>query len=356
MTSEANFEVIKQRSKLLKQPAAAFGVIFITLLAAAGCSDFKKPEIQVLYGSTMGTSYSVRVLATQSEAQSLKSGIDYVLEDINQSMSTYIEDSELNKLNNSFSTDWYEVTDGLFNVLELAQQVSEQTNGAFDITVAPLVDIWGFGPQARREQIPHPIELSSILSGTGFEAIELDSNKSSVRKTEPRRLDLSAIAKGYGVDLIADYLDAQSVQSYLIEVGGEMRLKGLKPGDQSWRIAVETPDSGAREVYKIIELTDAALATSGDYRNYFEVDGVRYSHTIDPATGYPISHNLVSVTVITEQCAMADAYATGMMVMGVEKSLTLAEQQGLAVFLIEKHNGEFVEHSSSAFKELIGEI
>lgn len=327
----------------------------MAVLFLGGCSFNEAPTVQHYYGRALGTSYNVRFVGVEGDVRSLQSGTDAALEDVNQSMSTYLDDSELNQFNDSVGSDWVSVSTPLGEVLAISQKVSEKSNGAFDITVGPLVDLWGFGPKARREQVPDARLLQAVLTDVGYQGIELVSDESGyrVRKLKPRRVDLSAVAKGYSVDKIADYLKGQGYNDFLVEVGGEMRLSGFKPGNQPWNVAIETPESGARGVYKIIPLSGVAIATSGDYRNYFEVDGMRYSHTIDPANGYPIRHHLASVTVITASSGEADAWATAMMVMGVEKAMAVAEKEHLAVLMIEKSGADFVEYTSSAFDQLV---
>lgn len=328
---------------------ATKAAILMAAFTLTGCFFTEEIKVQHFFGRALGTSYNVRFVGTELEVRKYQSGVDKVLEEINESMSTYLPDSELNQFNDHIGTDWFEISEQLGDVLQLSHQISELSGGAFDVTVGPLVDLWGFGPEARREQIPEPQVLNAVFSEIGYTELQLSENASKVKKLRPRRIDLSAIAKGYSVDKIADYLSGQGVDNFLIEVGGEMRLKGVKPGNEKWRVAIETPESGARGIFKILPITDVAIATSGDYRNYFEIDGVRYSHTIDPSTGYPIKHNLASITVITTDCASADAWATAMMVMGTKRSLELAEQLNLAIFLIEKSGNEFIEYSSSAY-------
>ena len=330
---------------------AVFIVFACSILA--GCSNTDKASVQTFYGATMGTSYSVKFVGVKSQIKGLQNGVDDRLVDINDAMSTYIDDSELNRFNEDFQSDWFDASPPLKEVVSMALEVSEQSQGAFDITVGPLVDLWGFGPMDRPEEVPNNDILSAVFRDVGYQAVVVGDQ--GLKKSEPRRLDLAAIAKGYGVDVIAEYLQSQGVDNFLVEIGGEMRLGGVKPGDKIWQIAVETPATSQRDAFKIMPLTNAGVATSGDYRNYFEVEGVRYSHTIDPATGYPITHNLASATVVHESCAMADAWATAMMVMGVEKSLAVAEAQDLAVYLIEKTDAGFVEHKSSAFLQRVEE-
>lgn len=326
--------------------------MLMAVLVLIGCTSENSLQVQLFSGRALGTSYNVRFVGNESQKSGLQKGSDRILNQINKSMSTYLPHSELNQLNEFNGSDWVSISEDFSNVIQISQNISHLSGGAFDITVGPLVDLWGFGPKGRREMIPEAAELSRIQTEIGYQALTLSEDNKSIRKLRPRQLDLSAVAKGYAVDKIADYLTSKGIESYLVEVGGEMRLKGTKPNGDKWNIAIETPDSSARGVYKVIPITDVAIATSGDYRNYFEQDGVRYSHTLDPDTGYPITHSLASVTVFTEKCADADAWATAISVLGVQPALALAEQDNLAILLIEKSGEDFIEHTSSAYKQL----
>jgi len=327
--------------------------MLMAALLLTGCFSDKSQQVSLFSGRALGTSYNVRFVGAASQVSSLQKGTDRVLNAINQSMSTYLPRSELSQLNENIGSDWIPISDDLSNVIQVSQYVSQLSNGAFDITVGPLVDLWGFGPQGRREIVPDSKQLEAVFSQIGYESLLLSEDKTRIKKLAPRQLDLSAVAKGYAVDKIAEYLDLKGVDNYLVEVGGEMRLKGFKPNGDVWKIAIETPAAGARGVYKVIPITNVAIATSGDYRNYFEQEGVRYSHTLDPDTGYPITHNLASVTVIADSCATADAWATALNVLGVQPALELAEKHRLAILLIENNGDEFIEHSSSAYKQLV---
>jgi thiamine biosynthesis lipoprotein len=235
----------------------------------------------------------------------------------------------------------------LFDIMVLATEVSWLSNGAFDITVAPLVDLWGFGP-AKHDGKPSDAAIAEALARVGFDQIELDLLDKKVLKRKDLRIDLSAIAKGYGVDVVALWLESLGTKDYLVEIGGEMRVAGLSPRGDQWRIGVENPDVANSDTIPI-RLGNIGVATSGDYRNYFEEDGVRYSHTIDPTSGRPITHNLASVTVLDASCGFADAMATAFSVMGGDKTLKLAEQLQIPVYIIEKGEAGFVRRYSSAF-------
>jgi len=239
----------------------------------------------------------------------------------------------------------------LLDVLLEARRIGELTEGAFDVTVGPLVNLWGFGPQMGEDDIPPEAEISAAWERVGFELVELREDPPALRKARGDVLiDLSAIAKGYAVDQIVRLLTDANVLNYLVEIGGELRGEGLNEQGEPWRIAIERPVPGERSVQRIVGLRDAGLATSGDYRNFFEVDGQRYAHVIDPATGRPVIHQLASVTVLADTTMSADGLATGLMVLGPERALALAREQSLAVHLIEIDGDDFRERTSPAFE------
>ncbi len=304
----------------------------------------------------MGTSYSVVItrLPENSSEQAIREGIESLLEEVNQQMSTYRPDSELSQINQSEARVWLDVSPELFDIIRQAILISQQTNAAFDITVGPLVNLWGFGPaEGLPTGRPTDEAVESARALVGYQHIELDLINRRLRK--PFRglyIDLSAIAKGHGVDVIANYLDTLGIRDYLVEIGGELRGKGISPRGDSWRVAVERPESGQRQVYKVLNVSNIAIATSGDYRNYYEYDGTRYSHTIDPRTGMPVVHALASVTVLSREAAIADAWATALMVLGERAGYELAEEKGLAAYFLYKKGDEFLPLETTAFKRL----
>ena len=287
----------------------------------------------------MGTTYSVQLVDPPQtvEPAALQDRVDDVLADINASMSTYDAGSELSRFNASSSTDWYGVSAELAGVVAAAQAVSEASGGSFDITVGPLVNLWGFGPGEGSGVPPSPEQVSAAKLRTGYGKLHVRLSPPALRKSDPDLyVDLSAIAKGYGVDRVAALLDAAGIENYLVEIGGELRARGLNVRREPWRIAVERPDPAGRTVQQVVALTDAAMATSGDYRNFFEAGGTRYSHTIDPATGRPVTHDLASVTVVGADAMHADAHATALLVMGVDRGQTFARTSGLAALFISR--------------------
>lgn len=324
-------------------------VALASLLLLAGC---EQPPQQVhLSGPTMGTSYNIKYIQQDGlpSSDELHKEIDRLLEEVNDQMSTYRQDSELSRFNQYQGTDAFEVSTQTATVVKEAMRLSTLTEGALDVTVGPLVNLWGFGPEARPEVVPTDAELADRKANTGIHHLTVNGN--SLSKDLPHLyVDLSTIAKGWGVDVVANYIESQGIHNYMVEVGGEIRLKGLNRDNVPWRIAVEKPTVDERSIQEIIEPGDMAIATSGDYRNYFERDGVRYSHIINPQTGRPIHNRVVSVTVLDKSCMTADGLATGLMVLGDEKGIEIAEQNHIPVFMIVKTDDGFKEIASSAFK------
>ena len=255
-----------------------------------------------------------------------KTQIEGRLFQINQQMSTYLLHSEISRLNGGDVGTWYDVSPEFIRVYDLAKDIHRQTGGAFEPTLGELVNLWGFGPKGRVTKVPNDLDLQDALRNMGFQKI-ISADGKRLQKTNAKvYLDFSAIAKGFAVDYLAEYLDYLGIQNYLVEVGGEVRTKGLKKSGHPWKIGIEMPSMG-RSVMKVVAPNGRAVATSGDYRNYFESEGQRYSHILDPRTGRPIKHRLASVSVLAETCAEADAYATAFMVMGLEASKEFLQNQ-----------------------------
>lgn len=326
--------------------------VMLVLAALAGCSFEPEEKIWEISGGIFGTQYHINVVLTDDREtlEDLSQGIAQTLESVDAAMSTWREDSELSQFNQlPDQSAWVPVSAELFEVLEVAQTVADQSGGAFDITIGPVVNLWGFGPEARPEQVPEDGELRKRLLQTGFRFLELDAERQAIRAERPQYLDLSGIAKGYGVDAVARYLEQQGVTRYLVEIGGEVRVNGRKPDGSAWRLAVEQPVEQARQVSRVIAMDRNGMATSGDYRNYYESNGKRYSHTIDPATGRPVGHRLASVTVIANSSMMADAWATAFTVIGYEEGYRLALQKNMAVYFIVREGEGFKTYHTPAF-------
>lgn len=318
------------------------------LVLIAGCE--KQPEAHRFRGPIFGTGYHV-TLYTDSrdfDREAIDAGILAELERVDELMSTYRDDSELSRLNRAPLGVPLFVSPATAEVLAEALRIARLSEGAFDVTVGPAVNLWGFGPQERPDKVPDDKALAKALARIDFQALHLDNGQ--LTKSKPVYIDLSGIAKGYATDQVADYLEAQGVENYLVEVGGEVRTHGEKPDGSPWRVAVEKPISTERSVQRVVDLGNAAVATSGDYRNYFESDGVRYSHTIDPRTGRPIDNRVASVTVIAERSATADALATAFTVMGANAGLEMAEHENIAVYFIVRTDEGFETLMSPAFE------
>lgn len=325
------------------------------VLCLTGCSVDEAPV--KLGGATMGTTWSVTYIETGGapEPEVVHDGIGTILAGINASMSTYQPDSEISQFNALPVDASTSPSKPFLRVLETAMGVGGLTGGAYDITVGPLVDLWGFGSTGSITAPPGAAEISRALAAVGQGYLSVDSATGKVTKRKNVALDFSSLAKGYAVDQVAQYLQDNGITRYLVEVGGEMALAGNSPRGDLWQIAIEKPDPAARSVAAALRLTDAAVATSGDYRNFFEVNGKRLSHAIDPRTGYPVDHELVSVTVVHRVAMEADAWATAFIVLGLDATLALAEAQGLAVYCIAERDGEFVHRHSTAMASYIAQ-
>ncbi|WP_186774982.1 FAD:protein FMN transferase [Allorhodopirellula solitaria] len=296
-------------------------------------------------GGTMGTTYSVKVSRPperadwQSEATL---AVDAELRRVNDQMSTYLRSSELSRFNDSGSTDWFDVSVETASVVQFALDVGQRSGGAFDVTVGPLVDRWSFGPGERNRDVPSAEELEAIGRQIGQSHLSVRLDPPALKKDIPQlRVDLSAIAKGHGVDRVVDVLSRLGAQNVFVEIGGEVRVTGEKQtpdGPQPWRVGIQKPDAMNNEIVAAYRIEDAAMATSGDYRNFFEFEGERYSHTIDPVTLRPVRHNLASVTVVASSCMAADAWATALDVAGPQRAAQLASENDLDTLLITRRD------------------
>ena len=355
-------------SATVAKPLLAVPALLAALIAAACGGPDRGPHLYAFQGFTMGTTFMVKVvtetLGEERQAEVLEL-IEAELDEVDTKMSHYLEDSELSRFNRSRDTSPFAVSEETLEVFRHAQEVARLSGGAFDVTVGPLVDAWGFGPEERVIEPIEPTEpterrpdevISRLMAQVGYTKIELDLEHSTIRKTDPSvACDLSAIAKGYGVDQVSEALRREGFGDHLVEVGGEVRAAGLNDAGQPWRIAIEQPGSGGTVPGRIVPLSNLAMATSGDYRNYYEVGGVRFSHTIDPRTGYPISHALASVSVVDELSVRADGLATALAVLGPDEGYELAVEQDLAaLFIVRDGEGALRERATPAFERLVG--
>jgi len=329
-------------------------VLFFALTLVA-CNGRHTPNAYQLSGNTMGTSYNITIVGEELVRPEI---IDTALEDIENTMSTYRMDSELMQLNEAPINTWINVSQSLYEVLQISEEISLLSNGAFDITVAPLVNLWGFGPIKRESgSLPDENEIQSLMNNIGFQHLILAENQEATEKHRAVHLDLSAVAKGYAVDVIAALLEANNISNYLVEIGGEIRSKGRNANGELWRIAIELPErsTSSQSSHCIIQISNISVASSGDYRNFYEVDGMFYSHTIDPRNGYPVEHNLASVTVLAESAAIADALATAFNVMGTEQAMILANSNNIPAYFLVKTVDDFAASYSTTFAQYINE-
>lgn len=333
-------------------------IYLVTNIAACFPSNNSAITEILLQGRTMGTTYNIKVVATieQVESLHLKEKIDTALKQVNQQMSTYIPDSEISIFNSLKSTDPIDISSGFARVLKESIRLGELSAGKLDITVGPLVNLWGFGPDQHPDIVPSEAILANTRQRVGLSYLHLDGYKLS-KSIPDLYIDLSTTAKGYGVDVVAELIEANGIANYIVEIGGEMRLKGFKHTGELWAIAIEKPildPSGQhRAVQQVIIPKDNAVATSGDYRNYFEADGRRFSHIIDPDTGKPINHNLASVTVIAPSSMTADGLSTMLMVMGEEQGMAFANENDIAALFIYKTEHGFNEQFTVKFKQYL---
>jgi thiamine biosynthesis lipoprotein len=333
----------------------------ITIIVFINCFNSNPSEnLVVLDGSTMGTYYSIKLIksdlaSSKKTSEDIHAEIDSLLTMINRQMSTYINDSEISRFNQYKNSDWFPVSADLRYVIEKSIQISVLSGGAFDITVGPLVNLWGFGTEERIQEIPTDEEIQERMAFIGYRNLSVKPSPSSIKKRETNLYcDLSAIAKGFGVDKITEYLRLLTIHNYLVDIGGEIRARGRNQQGLLWKIGISTPDDKFG-IQKAVLIENMAVATSGDYRNYFEIDGQRYSHTIDPTTGKPITHKLASVTVLHDTCMIADALATAIDVMGPDKGYEFAIAQELPVFMIVRENDRFVEKMTPGFEKYLSQ-
>ena len=328
------------------------GVVLIAILI--GCPG--RREIK-LNGKTMGTTYHITIIGGPfTVAGSLQKAIDDRLDAINQSMSTYLPESEISRFNRMAAIGQPVPIGRDFQaVMQIARQLFQLTRGAWDGTLDPLIDLWGFGRSKRPQtHIPAADDIQTKLADVGFNHIRILPDGSLSKDRPSVSLDLASVAKGYAVDAVATQIQQEGFTDYLVEIGGEVFAAGVRIDGQPWRIGINKPEADAPldQVYHVVNLKDRAFATSGDYRIFFEIQGRRYSHIIDPRTGYPVSNGVVSVSVTADTCAMADGLATALMVMGVEAGIELVNRMAGVECLIVRRDaqGRLLDHFSAGFQ------
>ncbi|MGD9638312.1 MAG: FAD:protein FMN transferase [Alphaproteobacteria bacterium] len=334
--------------------------IVIFLMGIWGLYSFNNnQEFKVFKGSAIGTYYSIKI-ADEINTKQINDVILSEIDNVNNKMSCFKTTSELSNFNNLVPNEWFKVSDDLFEVLLKARDVFESSNGAFDVTVGDLVDLWGFGTKNKgRVDIPSSQEIAAAKKTVGFNLIDFDSGNKSIRKKANSKINLSAIAKGDLVDKIALHFDNLKINNYIVEIGGETKVKGYRnpKNKEKWRIGIEKPDANQEGILRIVAMHNMSVATSGDYRNFFDYNGKRYSHTINPKTGFPVTHNIVSASVFNESCMTADAYATAILALGKDDALKwIADNKIPVILYFAEENDKFEEYVSDKAKEILNEL
>ena len=304
----------------------------------------------------MGTTYNVTVVDNplSLSKEDLKKRIEETLNAVNEKMSNWYEQSEITTINNDKRGKPIDLSQELFDVINISTDIHNRSNGAFDITAAPLINLWGFGPNKSERKIPSVSEVNAALELVGqTRLLKLIPGLNQLKKRNSEvSINLSAIAKGYGIDRIARTLREEKIQNFLVEIGGDLITSGTNKNGKAWSIGIESPKVGSQIVQSVIKIKDQAMATSGDYKNFFEKNGIRYSHIIDPKTGYPIRHKTLSVTVLAKSAALADGWATAMLVLGKNDGMIVANKLDIPVFFISSHEKTFITAGSDEFKKI----
>ena len=311
-----------------------------------------------LTGPTMGTTFTVKAVQpkrTQASDVEVQALVQAALDRVDILMSTYRMDSEISRFNADTLLAPFPISPETAEVIACALKVSGQSAGAYDITVGPIVNAYGFGPEGRKTP-PTGAQIEELRRHVGYGKLEFDSVAPALRKTDPALfVDLNSLAPGFAADLLARGLEGRGIHDYMIEIGGEVRAKGRNVEGLAWRVGIERPAEGERTVQRVVSLDGLSLATSGDYRAYYEENGVRISHTIDARTGHPVAHNLASVSVLHPECMWADAYATAIIALGPEDGYQMAEMLKLpALFITREPDGSFAERATPAYRERFG--
>jgi thiamine biosynthesis lipoprotein len=311
-------------------------------------------------GPTMGTRYSVSLApGTEptnwpSNLQEVQQQVDERLAKIDRLMSTYDSESELSRFNRLNNNDWFAVSEETAQVVAAALEIAERTSGAFDPTIGPVVNLWGFGPDKHRPKLPSDGAIAEAMARVGYERVSVRIDPPALKKTHSDvYLDLSGIAKGFACDAISALLDELGFANTMVEIGGEVRTRGAKADGSPWRIGVEQPDNHDGKIHSAVNLVDGGMATSGDYRNFFQFEGVRYSHTIDPAIGRSVTHLLAAVSVVAPTCMEADALATALLVMGDEKGYDWCQEQNIAAMFLVRRDEQIVHRVTPGFQQRI---
>lgn len=328
-----------------------FSLLLLSLILL-GCRD--TPREAEVSGEAQGTTYHIKLVLNRrlTALEDVRQQITTVLAEIDAKMSNYRDDSEISRLNAQETVDWLPASPEIVGLLAIANNVYQRSEGCYDLTIKPLFDLWGFSGHENR--VPGDHEIGALMPHIGMSLLEIDATGHRIRKKDPKlKIDLSSIAQGYSVGMVAQRLDTLGIEHYLVEIGGEMLVKGRKASGDDWRIGVETPTSGTRGLQKIIDIKETkgtAIMTAGTYRNFFEDQGQNYSHILSPKTGRPVNHHLRSVTVVHDDPTWADAWDTALLSVGESKAMQIAEAENLKVLLVYENDKKLLEYTSKAFE------
>jgi thiamine biosynthesis lipoprotein len=347
-----NFGLPDAPLKEATQVKTAFQISRRSFVLSAMCLAACKPGTAMLEltGNTMGTQYSIAAVDSDGSVSrdDLQAAVESSLARINELMSNWDDRSEVSRFNASRNTEPQTVSTELAHVISAAEHVHAQSNGYFDVTLGPVIEAWGFGANSGAAQSPDDDTLAFALQGTGQSRLRVAST--TLQKTDPgTQVYLSSIGKGFGVDAVAEAIASLGLTDFMVEIGGDLYVSGKNASANAWQIGIESPDALSRSVYEVASVSNMGMATSGDYRNFFEEGGQRFSHIIDPHTGRPVTHNTASVTVLAENAMLADAWATALLAMGSERGVELANSLDLAALFIERDvSGTQVKHTKVA--------
>ena len=318
----------------------------------AGCGN--GDSMESVGGPTMGSTYSIKYVrhANLPAPAQVRSEVEKILAEVDKQMSTYRSDSDIERFNDLPANRCQKMPASILKLIRVGEQLSEQSEGSYDLTVEPLLDLWGFGPQAREEKVPNAQALAEVRQRVGYQHLRIEGDQ--LCKDAAVEVDFNSIAAGYAVDTIAAKLDAMGIHNYLAEATGELKAAGKKLDGSPWRIALEQPRDDQQVAERIIAVDGYGVSTSGDYRNYFLQDGRRYSHTFDAHTGTPVSHTLASVTVIHPSALMADGLSTLLLILGPERGWDYAETHNIGAFFVIRADTGFVIRTNQAFERLSG--
>lgn len=326
-------------------------LVVASAAALAGCW-FPDETLETFMGPTMGSTYTIKYVRADGAPDVVKAQaeVEAILAEVDLQMSTYRSDSLIEGFNQA-AAGCQAMPEPVLELVRYGEQLAQRSEGAFDLTVEPLLNLWGFGPQSRGQRIPSDDELTAVRAEYGYQRLQVRDGQ-LCKDRDGVQVDFNSVAAGYTVDRIAERLQQLGVSSYLVEVTGELKAEGRKPDGSPWRIAIEAPQSEGRVAQQIIELDGLGVSTSGDYRNYFEQDGQRYSHTLDPRHAAPINHKLAAITVLDRSAMHADGLSTALMVLGPEQGLVFAEAEKIAALFVTRDENGFVSHSTTAYDAL----